>query len=145
MVAVNLEELKEAVDFVSGGEEFDNAAYISLETGRIFFHSTLVDMGEDLPEEIDDAYRYLPVPHRYDLDLSRRLALDFAAAELPADLDQVFAYFRRPGAYRRFKALLATRDKLDTWFAFEDAATESALRGWCTENGLELLASPPSP
>lgn len=40
------------------------------------------------------------------------------------------------GAYARFKDLLVRRKALGQWHAFENAATERALRQWCDENGV---------
>ena len=36
------------------------------------------------------------------------------------------------------KALLVRRRALDRWHEFEAKATETALREWCAENGIEL-------
>ena len=79
------------------------------------------------------------VPHKNDLDLGRRLALAFVNRELPDDADTVAAFFRRRGAYRRFKELLNARGMLQQWFDFESRATEKALRAWCEENGIQLV------
>ena len=51
-VTVNARELRDAFDFVSAGEAFDNSAYISLDTGKIYWRST-ADLEEgDLPNDI---------------------------------------------------------------------------------------------
>jgi hypothetical protein len=65
--------------------------------------------------------------------------LRFVAQALPACYDQAEGFFRRQGAYARFKDLLDREDVLERWFAFEADAVESALKQWCAENGLELL------
>ena len=46
--------------------------------------------------------------------------------------------FSRRGAYPKFKALLAGRHALDRWYAFEEKATNQALRDWCEANSIEL-------
>ena len=49
-VTINARELRDAFDFVSAGEAFDNSAYISLDTGKIYWRSTAADLEEeDLP------------------------------------------------------------------------------------------------
>jgi hypothetical protein len=54
-VTVNTRELGDAFDFVSVGGAFDHSAYISLDTGKIYWRSTDVDLQEgDLPEDLDD-------------------------------------------------------------------------------------------
>jgi len=81
------------------------------------------------------------IPHKNDLDLGSRLALRFAEEELPGQYQIIERFFRSRGAYARFKELLAAHGCLDKWFAFEAAATETALRDWCTENGVEVLGT----
>ena len=63
--------------------------------------------------------------------------------ELPDDYDTVTGFFRRRGAYGRFKNLMDTRGKLERWYDFEARATDAALRAWCAEHGIELVAEAP--
>ena len=143
-VTVNARELRDAFDFVSAGEAFDNSAYISLDTGKIYWRSTAADLEEeDLPNDIDESDRYRAVPSQRELDLGRRLALAFVADELPDDYDTVTGFFRRRGAYGRFKNLLDRRGKLERWYDFEARATDAALRGWCAEHGIEPVTDAP--
>ena len=144
IVVVNARELRDALDFVSAGQSFDHSAYISLDTGRIYSSSTEAGLEEeDLPQDIDDSDRYLAIPSQRELGLGRRLALAFAAEELPDDYDVVARFFRRRGAYGRFKDLLDTRGKLERWYAFESRATDEALAAWCTEHGIEPVTHGP--
>jgi hypothetical protein len=69
--------------------------------------------------------------------------LAFVAAELPDDYDTVAGFFRRRGAYGRFKDLLDARGKLQRWYEFENQATEDALRDWCADNGIQLAPGGP--
>ena len=48
--------------------------------------------------------------------------------------------FRERGAYARFKDFLAEKGRLEEWYAFEAARTEKALREWCAENDVTLVA-----
>jgi hypothetical protein len=139
-LTVNARELREAFDFVSIGEVFDHSAYISLHTGKIYWRSTDADLEEDgLPEDIDDPDRYLAVPSQRELGLGRRLVLAFVAEDLPDDYDTVAGFFRRRGAYGRFKDLLDTRGKVERWYAFESRATDEALAAWCAKHGIEPM------
>jgi hypothetical protein len=79
------------------------------------------------------------VPHKTDLDLGRRLALRFATSELPECHDQVVAFFRREGAYARFKELLESKGALERWYKYEAESIEKALRDWCLENGIQVI------
>jgi hypothetical protein len=139
LVAIKAEELRSAFEFVSFGLPFENSAYFCLDTGRIYLHSDSIDVddGERLPEDVDDLDRYIAVPHKNDLDLGRHLVLAFVNQELPDDYDTVAGFFRRKGAYARFKDLLHARGVLERWYEFENRATEEALLAWCEENGIQ--------
>jgi hypothetical protein len=144
IVAVNARELRDAYDFVNVGHGFENSAWICLDTGKIYWRS--FDPGlddEELPEDIDDSDRYLGVPDQRDLNLGRRLALDFVAQELPDDYDTAAGFFRRRGAYSHFKSLLHMRGRLERWYEFESRATDEALREWCAAHGIEPRADGP--
>jgi len=137
---IKLSELVDAFAFVSVSDFDEHQAYICKRTGRIIFVSEGMDLEEDMelpddPEEAD----YLPVPHRRDLDLGKRLALSFVAEELPGSWDKVIEIFGRKGAYSRFKHLLRATGALDKWYAFEARATETALRDWCAAVSVPLL------
>ena len=70
--------------------------------------------------------------------LGKPLVLDFAREFLPDDYDEVRHIFGRRGAYRRYKDLLVRRGVLERWYDFSNKAGEAALRGWCSENGIDL-------
>ena len=141
MVAVKYDDLQEAFDFVSSAAPMEHSAYISLDTGAIYWMSELNPLEEEVPGDLETSNRYLAVPHKNDLDLGSRLALRFAAEELPGQYAQIEGFFRHRGAYARFKELLAAEGCLDKWYAFEVASTERALRNWCTENDLQIVES----
>jgi len=137
-ISVNAEQLRLAFDFVSFGEPLEHSAYISLDTGQIYWHSELAaDADEDLPDDLETSDRYVAVPHKTELNLGRHLALAFVDEELPQDYDIVAGFFRRRGAYARFKDLLDASGKLDRWYEYEERAMEEALLGWCEENGIQ--------
>jgi hypothetical protein len=140
MVAVKLDDLSLAFDFVSYAAPAEHNAYVSLDTGKIYWTSDSSDaFDEEIPDDPGTSDRYLAIPHKNELDLGRHLALRFVARELPRRYDQVEDFFRRQGAYARFKDLLEREGVLERWYAFEADAVESALRQWCAENGLELV------
>ena len=139
MVAVKFDELSDAFAFVGSASPGENNAYICLDTGRIYWTSELSSLDEEVPDDLETSDRYLSVPHKTDLDLGRRLALRFAASELPEWHDEVVAFFRRAGAYARFKELLESKRALEQWYKYEAEATEKALREWCVENGIQVI------
>jgi hypothetical protein len=141
MPLVDLDELAQAMDWVSSSIAFDNAAYVSRETGQVFWVGDAVDEPDDFPEDIEDGTKFVAVPSKQDLDLGRALAIDFVEKNLPSALAEVHAAFRREGAYRRFKGRLERAGLLDAWFAFEAAATKHALESWAVAQGLQLRSS----
>ena len=143
-VAVDARELRNAYDFVSAGDPFDHSAWICLGTGKIYWRSPATGLDdEDFPEDIDDSDRYIAIPSQRNLDLGRQLALNFAARELPDDYDMVTGFFRRRGAYSRFKSLLQARGRLASWYEFENRATDEALLAWCAAHSIQPLADRP--
>jgi len=141
---VDAGDLELAFDFVRSGPQYQNHAYISLETGRIYWSSPLMDVEEEpLPDDIEDASAYIAVPHKNDLGVGRELVFDFITQHLPDAYEAVAGFFRQRGAYRQFKQFLVRRKMLERWFQFEDKATEAALRAWCEEVGLLLTAKEP--
>jgi hypothetical protein len=138
-VSVDPTELRDALEFVSSGDLYENSAYIYRDTGKIYWLSDGVELDEDVPDDLEDSDHYIAIPRKTDLDLGRNLVLSFIGQELPGEFATVAGYFRRKGAYARFKDLLARRGMLDKWYGYEDDATQQALRRWCEENGIQLL------
>ncbi len=139
-VSVNAEELRTTFEFVSFGAPLEHSAYTCVDTGKIYCHSLSAGLKEeeDLPEDLETSDRYIAVPHKNDLGLGRRRVLAFVDQELS---DGIRCYrcrfFRRRGAYGRFKALLQARGMLDNRYEFENRAMEEALLAWCEENGIQ--------
>ncbi|MBV9563261.1 MAG: hypothetical protein JOY90_22875 [Bradyrhizobium sp.] len=136
-MAIKFSDLEMAHEYVSSDGGGGHAAFICRETGRIYWETDDPDL-EEIPEDIDDDTKYASVPSKHDLDLGKPLVLDFARECLPNDFDEVRDIFSRSGAYRNFRALLQRRHALDRWHAFENKATESALREWCETEGLAI-------
>ncbi|MFB9122530.1 hypothetical protein E2553_38385 [Paraburkholderia dipogonis] len=140
MVAVTYDDLSTAFDFVSYAAPAEHNAYVSLDTGKVYWTCDASDaFNEETPADLETSDRYLAIPHRNELHLGRSLALRFIAQELPACYDKVDALFRRQGAYARFKDLLEREGVLERWYSYEADSVESALKQWCAENGLELV------
>jgi hypothetical protein len=140
MIAVKYADLSMAFDFVSDAAPMEHNAYVSLDTGMVYWTSDFNDAFDDEnPDDLESSDRYLAIPHKNELDLGRSLALRFIAQALPACYGQVEEFFRRQGAYSRFKDLLAREGALELWYSFEADSVERALRQWCAENGLEIV------
>lgn len=139
MARVKYEDLSAAFDFVSFGAPFEHRAFVSLDTGAVhWIAETGVIDEEELPDDLEESDRYLEVPHKNELELGRTLVLRFASEELPRRFATIEGFFRRRGAYPRFKDLLASEGCLERWYAYEADATERALRDWCAANDIQL-------
>ena len=139
-VQANLEDLLAAYEWVSAGDAaaVDCEAYVSRVTGEVHWVGEGVD--EEPPEDIEDGSLYIAVPHKTEFELGRSLALSFAEERLPDERETVYEYFRRRGAYSKFKSLLLRAGQLDAWHEYEQTATEMALREWCAANGFTLVS-----
>jgi putative CocE/NonD family hydrolase len=118
----------------------ENTAYIRTDTGTIHLVSEAID--EEEPDDLESSDAYVSVPHKNDLDLGRNLVFAFVEEHMPDDWDTVRDIFRKRGAYGRFKDLLQRRRMLDKWFAYEESATEAAVRAWCEDVGIQLSDAP---
>jgi hypothetical protein len=138
-VSVSLEELLSAFEWVGAGAAaaMDCRAYIGRKTGSIHWSGEGID--EELPDDIEDDSLYIALPHKSELGLGRSLALGFVAEHLPQHQEAVHEFFRKRGAYAKFKSLLTRAGQLNAWHEYESIATENALRKWCKDNGFELL------
>jgi len=141
MVTVKYDDLSAAFDFVSFAAPFEHRAFVSLDTGAIYWISETSPIEEDLPDDLDTSDRYVAVPHKNELDLGNDLALRFVEEMLPNRYADVASFFRHRGAYARFKELLAAEGCLEGWYAFEADATERALLDWCNANQIHLAES----
>lgn len=137
-IAIKLADLEEVLLFTGAGGGFDNTAWVCRETGEVLWHSDDTDDFGPLPDDIDDAARYVAVPSPHDLGLGKPLALAFTRAHLPACYEQVREMFAHRGAYARFKDLLDHHHGLDAWHQWETEQTRQALRTWCADNGIKL-------
>jgi hypothetical protein len=137
---VKLSDIVDGFEFASFGGFGENQAYLCRQSGEIYLYSEFSDMDEpeELPDDIEDAEKYLPIPDKRDLGLGKSLVLDFARQFLPEGFDNVRDIFRRRGAYGKFKNLLERKGALEKWYDFERAATERALREWCDLNSIKL-------
>jgi len=136
-MALKLDDIDDALIFVSMEEMFMNSAYLCRKTGQIFYTSEMGD-SDELPDDIYENDQYVSIPHKNDLGLGKALVLDFTAAYMPDDLAEVYSIFRRRGAYAKFKRLLDDREMLEEWYLFEAQRQEKALREWCRENKIEI-------
>jgi len=141
---IDFQDLLHAFEWVASGEiaGIECAAYVNRATGSIHWSSEGID--EELPDDIDDGSQYIAVPRKRDFELGRSLALRFVAENIPDSYERVHQYFRKKGAYSRFKAELDHAGQLEAWYEYEQRATQETLDEWCKENGFLLECRPNS-
>ena len=132
-MVIKFSEIEDAFMFVSMGQPYENMAYLSKKSGKIYYHSEYGDNIEQLPDDIDDPI-YIEIPHKKKLGLGKNLALEFSYKFIPQKAEYVESIFRKKGAYSRFKNLLEKLGLLENWFEFEENAERVALLTWCEEN-----------
>lgn len=144
-VPIPFDTLESALQWSSAGAPFDNAALLSRATGQLFFTSEYGDSDDDLPDDIEDGSAYVTVPHKNDLGLGRKLALDFAEAHAPKHFQTIKSFFQHKGAYAKFRSFLERTQLMERWYAFEAAATRRALEAWAADNGFVVVDELPTP
>lgn len=133
---VKFDDIELALEFVSSGLVGEHNAYLCLQTGHIYYESDYCD--EELPGDIWDDEKYLPLPSKQDLDLGRRLAMEFAAQSLGDDYETVYRMFQSKGAFGRFKSFLQSRNLLNEWYEYQNEQQRTRLVEWCQDNDVEL-------
>lgn len=133
------EELEQAYEYANAdGGLGESEVCICRSTGRTIWLGEGSD--DEIPDDLEESDDYISLPTRYELDLGRSVAIDFADQEIPRLADEVRGIFSRRGAYGRFKALLAEEGMLERWYAFEGARTKEALLAWAEENDIPVEA-----
>jgi len=136
---INYSEIELAFDFVSSQPRFINEAFLSKAKGELNFVSDVGD-SDECPEDIEDADKYITLPHKHDLNLGVVLVHEFVQQRIPDQAQRVERIFSRKGAYARFKDFLEQLDLLEDWYRFEEAHTEHALKCWCEQQNIDLEA-----
>lgn len=135
-MALNYSDFEMAIEFVSSGYGYDNSAWLDKESGVIYYDSDMSD--EELPDDLYENDKYLPIPDKSDFGLGKQLAIEFARANVPEDFDQVYSIFRSKGAYSRYKHLLEKRGVLEKWYEFEEESLKNSIVEWCKDNNVTL-------
>jgi len=131
------EDIEYLFNYVGMGRRFEHSAYLNRRTGEGYAVSDPGD-SDELPDDFDESDEYLKIPHWNDLDLGERLVFEYIERRLPSARDLVHDFFRRSGAYGRFRALLAKNDLLEDWNEFQMRRSRVAMLEWCAENNIEV-------
>jgi len=137
-MAAEYEDIEFAFDFVSSSQPCEHEAYLNIDTGETYWYTAFGDNEEELPDDIDDTSKYIALPHKNDLGLGKRLALNFSYEFLPEEAEEIKSIFHHKGAYSKFKYILERSGKIQQWYNYEKEEQEHALREWCAINKIEL-------
>lgn len=132
-----IDDIELGIEFVSADMD-DGEAFLSRTTGEVYYRSDYVDEDQPLPADLDDETKYLPLPHKRELDLGVVLVFQFAEKRLPNKAGEVHAMFKKRGAYSRFSDWLDRHNLVDDWHRYKDQKTKQAIKTWCKENGIKL-------
>jgi hypothetical protein len=139
MASVNLDELAHAALIVDDG---DGAAHalIARDTGMIhLLNDDYMDEEAPLPADAEAEGKYVVVPAAGEIGLGDALVLRFVANHLAGDQAAVREMLRTDDV-DGFEQLLEERDATEAWERFRDEETETALRRWCEQHGLQVQA-----
>ncbi len=138
-VSIKLSEMRDAYEWLNADQYEDNRTLVSRATGKIYWRSASGDLDEEMPADLDDASLYLELPNKRDFELGSRLVFLFAREKMPQFYPEITEIFHRKGAYARLRRFLEGHDRLDSWYRYEEAAIDSALREWATEHGFTVV------
>lgn len=113
MLTIAYADLRNAFEFISASAPHAHSAYVCKDTGAIYWLSNTIELEDDVPDDVTTSDRYITVPHKNDLNLGQNIALSFIDQIQPNDYNTVASYFRKRGAYRRFKELLQSHGLLE--------------------------------
>ena len=140
---LTIQKLEEAYDIAQSGMDMCQIyVFISKSTGEICFFS-------DFDEEIDEAEierlenddDFVKLPDKSELDLGSSVVWEFVDREIPQLKHTVESFFKKRGAYSKFKNFLDNLGILDKWYTFDENRTRKALLEWARENDIEVQES----
>ena len=115
---VSLKDIREAFEFVCAASGGEHQAFLCRQSGKLYCHSELCDDLDILPDDIDDAEKFLPIPHKRDLDLGKPVALNFAGQFLPGDFDDVQTIFQQKGRLRQIQGSVGAKRRARSMVRF---------------------------
>jgi hypothetical protein len=127
MTMVKFSDIQGAIFFASSSCYGMHYAVLNKETGRLYYRLEMGDLDE-ISDEDFNWYACINIPHKKELGLGRYLVFEFVEKYLPDEYDRVHYFFRKHGAYSRYKNLLESRGLLQSWFDFEGEREEQVLR-----------------
>lgn len=139
-IAIDWQEMLHAFTFVNSAKKGENVARLSLASGRIELQSVWTELWVEEAATSQAEAGTLDIPHKTDLGLGRDLVLWFVEEVIPDQLEDVAEIFQKRGAYAKFRDLLEEEGLTQQWYLFEAEAEQQALRSWCEENGVPIIA-----
>jgi hypothetical protein len=134
---VKFSDIQDTFFFVSSASYGMHYAILNKETGRLYYRSEMGDLDE-ISDEDFDRDTCIKIPHKKELGFGQDLVFEFVEKHLPDEYDRIHYFFRKHGAFSRYKNLLESKGLLQSWFDFESKREEQVLRQWCKDNEIEI-------
>ena len=134
---VKFKDIEDAYMTANAGGYVASRSRLDKATGK-FYDQTDDGDNAKIPDEVSGSGNVVSLPDKKDLDLGPLMVFRFIRETFPDGYDKVSEIFTRRGAYGRYKKWLIANNLLDKWLEYSDAAEKTALRKWCTDNGVEL-------
>ena len=138
MIQIPYNQIKSAFLFVSVLPKYNNRALVSKKTGEFHYITELGDPVEPT-DETEYSEDNIEMPHKDDLDLGKRLVIDFTKECMPEEIEIVNDFFRKKGAYSGYNKWLEKNGLLEKWRQYESIRQDEALKKWCSEVGIEII------
>lgn len=68
-MATKIADIIEAMQFISSDPDGESEDFLSLGSGMFHYRSSYTEGFETVPDDIGDETKYLPIPHKNNLDL----------------------------------------------------------------------------
>jgi hypothetical protein len=132
MTMVKFSDIQDAIWFVSSASYGMHYAILNKETGRLYYRSEMGDLDE-ISDEDFDWDTCINIPHKKELGLGRDLVFEFVAKYLPDEYDRIHCFFRKRGAYSRYKICWNQKGY------FKGGSTSRAnAKNKCFDNGVRI-------
>lgn len=110
--------------------------FVHKETGLVVVGNTDFPVEEQMAAHQGE---WIECPRNNELDLGKRLYIDFAKQYLPEQLEHVWQIFKKKGAYRRARYFFEDQGLLEQFYAYEAQRRKEAMQEWACDNGFELI------
>jgi len=137
-------EIEDAILFADAAFRMGGAFYDPARDAVYLQGSELDEDREKIPADMDWS-SCIPIPGEKQLDLGRALVERYVQETRPADVGLVRSFFRRRGAYRRFRLWVEEIGLAEHWQVYRSRAERATILAWCADHSIPLSDVPDAP